>query len=221
MQEFRILLPIICLAIGACTTGGGDSPVDNTFSDLENTSTSDALSSLATDGTATENEVAVTQPPNDAVQDPRAYCPKTVMRAGTETYNVYPDGMKSDDPDKSKKLRFRATITRVARECNYAGEFINIKVGAAGRALSGPTGETGQFTMPIRIAVTKGDEVLYSNLKDVPMEIPPGRRNGNFSYVDSAITIPKPEFKNVIIYIGYDEQRTDKPGQKDKQKRIN
>lgn len=212
----------MCLALSACNTQGTGSQVDNTFSGIENSNgASDDLSSLSTDGTTTVNEVAAVQPPNDPVQDPRAYCPKTVMRAGTETLNVYPKGMKSDDPDKSKKLRFRATITRVARECNYAGEFINIKVGAAGRALSGPSGETGEFMMPIRIAVTKGDEVLYSNLKDVPMEIPPGRTNGNFSYVDSAITIPKPEHKNIIIYVGYDEKRTDDPAAKNKQKRIN
>ncbi|MEM7461412.1 MAG: hypothetical protein AAF362_01890 [Pseudomonadota bacterium] len=218
------MIPLIaCLAISACNTQGSGSQIDSTFSGVEGSSsnTSDDLSTLTTNSNVTVNEIAAVQPPNDEVQDPRAYCPKTLMRAGTETLNVYPDEMKADDPEKSKKLRFRATITRVARECNYAGEFLNIKVGAAGRALSGPAGETGQFSMPIRIAVTAGDEVLYSNLKDVPVEIPVGRTNGNFSYVDPAITIPKPENKNIIIYVGYDEQRTDDPAAGNRQKRIN
>lgn len=148
----------------------------------------------------------------DANQDPRAYCPKTVMRAGTETFNVYPDDVKRDDPDKAGKLRFRGTITDVVRECNYGGADLYMKVGIAGRVLSGPSGESGNFVMPIRIAVTRGDEVLYSKLHDVPAEILPGRTNGTFSFVDSEIVLPKPEFENIIIYAGYDEQRVDIPG---------
>ena len=66
------------------------------------------------------------------------------MRAGTETYNVYPDKMKRDDPEAEKKLRFRATITDAVRECNYNGDTLNIRVGIAGRLISGPAGETGK-----------------------------------------------------------------------------
>ena len=62
------------------------------------------------------------------------------------------------------------------------------------------------------MAVTRGSEVLYSTLHDVPADIPPGRTNTTFSFVDSAITIPKPERENIIIYAGYDEQRVDLPG---------
>ncbi|MEZ5800989.1 MAG: hypothetical protein R3D29_11685 [Nitratireductor sp.] len=64
-------------------------------------------------------------------RDLRAYCPKTVLRAGTETYDIYPAKMKKDDPEREKKLRFRATISDVVRECNSAGAMLNIKVGVA------------------------------------------------------------------------------------------
>ncbi|GIL02045.1 MAG: hypothetical protein BroJett030_19440 [Alphaproteobacteria bacterium] len=147
----------------------------------------------------------------DEVVDLRAYCPKTVMRAGTETYNAYPDTMKSDDPDKARKLRFRATIIEVVRECNYAGPMLNMKVGVAGRIVSGPGGETGDFRLPVRVAVTQGDTVLYSQLHDITATIPPGRPNNNFSFVDSAVSIPKPDKENIIIYVGFDELRVDLP----------
>ena len=104
-----------------------------------------------------------------------------------------------------QQLRFRATISEVARECNTAGPFLNIKVGVRGRYLSGPKGETGQFAMPVRVAVTQGDSVLYSKLHQIPAEILPGRSNGTFSYVDNEISIPQPDRENVIIYVGYDE----------------
>jgi hypothetical protein len=148
----------------------------------------------------------------DPVQDLRAYCPKAVLRAGTEAYDIYPPKMKKDDPDREKKLRFRITVTDLVRECNSAGQFLRIKVGIAGRAVSGPARETGTFTVPIRIAITQGDSVLYSQLHDVPVEIPPGRPNNTFSYVDDAIAIPKPDKENVIIYVGVDELRVDVPG---------
>lgn len=148
---------------------------------------------------------------SDEVQDLRGYCPNTVMRAGTETYNVYPDKMKKDDPEAGRKLRFRATITDVVRECNYAGPVLNMRVGVAGRILSGPSGETGSFLMPVRIAVTQAGNVLYSKLHDVPAEVPPGRTNNTFAYVDSEVSIPRPDSQNVIIYVGFDELRVDLP----------
>lgn len=144
-------------------------------------------------------------PQEDQVQDPRAYCPRAVIRAGTETYDVYPDGVNSDDPDASARLRWRSTISDVARECNSAGQFINIRVGVRGRYLSGPGGETGAFTMPVRVAAVQGDTVLYSELHQIPAEIPPGRLNGTFAYVDDKVSIPKPDDRNVIIYVGFDE----------------
>ena len=146
------------------------------------------------------------------------------MRAGTETINIYPDDLPSDDPDRSSKLRFRGTITEVVRECNYGGPNLYMKVGVAGRVLSGPSGETGSFTMPIRVAVTKGDELLYSKLHEVPVEIPPGRTNTNFTYVDSQIVMEKPEGRNILVYVGYDEQRVDIPGARpvqNEQQRVN
>ena len=144
-------------------------------------------------------------PAPDELQDPRAYCPQTVLRAGTETFDVYPDGVKKEDEGATSQLRFRATISEVARECNTAGAFLNIRVGVRGRFLSGPSGEPGSFTMPLRVAVTQGEDVLYSQLHQTPAEILPGKLNGTFSYVDNNVSIPKPKEQNVIVYVGYDE----------------
>ena len=146
-----------------------------------------------------------TVPAPDKIQDPRAYCPQTVLRAGTETFDVYPKGVKKEDEGASSQLKFRATISEVARECNSAGAFLNIRVGVRGRFLSGPSGEAGSYTMPLRVAVTQGEEVLYSQLHQIPAEILPGKLNGTFSYVDNNVSIPKPKEKNVVVYVGYDE----------------
>jgi hypothetical protein len=200
-------LASIAALAASCNSAGGGGQVDSTL------------------GTAGQQQTAAAAPAGQTppsasgeVLDPRAYCPKTVLRAGTETYNVYPDKVKKDDPDAARKLRFRSTITGVVRECNYAGDVLNMKVGVEGRLISGPTGEAGQFTMPVRVAVTRGDEVLYTKLHDVPAEIPAGRTNGVFRFVDEAVSIPKPTRENIIIYVGYDEQRIDAPGAQAKAK---
>jgi hypothetical protein len=148
----------------------------------------------------------------DEDQDPRAYCPKVIMRAGTQNIDIYPKDVRINDPTRQSKLRFRGTINELVRECNYAGDKLQIKVGIAGLVLSGPGGETGEFTMPIRVAVTQGENLLYTQLHEVAAQIPEGRRNNSFSFVDDQVVIAKPESRNIIIYAGYDEQRIDLPG---------
>jgi len=135
----------------------------------------------------------------------RAFCPKTVLRAGTETYRVFTDGVNKDDPDALNSLRFQSTISEVVRECNYRSDQLNIRVGIAGRAINGPTGENGTFNMPVRVAVTRGDEVLYSQLHAIPATIPLGGSFTKFRFVDSNVNIPIPEKPNLLIYVGFDE----------------
>ena len=67
-------LAAIAAALASCNASGGGNQVSNT---LANTQAPDASAASALQGTE--------------VQDPRAYCPKTVLRAGTETYNILPD----------------------------------------------------------------------------------------------------------------------------------
>ena len=145
-------------------------------------------------------------PQQDKIQDPRAFCPKTVIRGGTETYDIFPKGVTKETENAKSQLKYRATISEVVRECNRAGGNINIRVGVRGRYLTGPTGEPGSFNMPIRVAITEaGDSVLYSKLHQVPAVIQPGKTVDTFSYVDGEISFPVPATENVIIYVGFDE----------------
>ncbi len=213
--ELSIVAPGLLLA--ACKGSG----VDATLGSAQTSGQTGGQTGLAAGG-----QVAGLPQP-DPVQDPRAYCPKTVMRAGTETLDLYPlppKKAKKVEPPTQEQLRFRAVISEVVRECDYAGEFLNMKVGVAGRVISGPSGETGTITLPVRIAVTQGDAVLYSQLHDIAATVDPGHTSGNFSFVDQAISFPKPQDKNIIVYVGFDEQRTDAAGakgEKKDQKRVN
>lgn len=182
-----ILLLTAAIILTSCNSSGTGSKVE------------DALD------VAPQQQALTNLPAADEIQDPRAFCPKTIIREGTETFNIYAKGVKAEDEAASKDIRYRASISETVRECNSAGPFLNIKVGVKGRYLSGPKGETGVFTMPIRVAVVRGEDVLYSQLHQIPAEILPGRVNGAFAYVDKNISIPMPENPNVQIFVGFDE----------------
>jgi len=188
-----VVLFIAAIGLAACNSSGSNT-VENTL-----------------DVAPQNGQQVARSAPIDAIQDPRGYCPKTVIRAGTETYNVYPKGVSKDDEGSSAQLRYRATIGETVRECNTASGQLLIRVGVKGRYLSGPKGETGSFLMPVRIAMTQGDAVLYSKLHKIPADIPPGRTNGTFAYVDNDIAIPIPDKENLVIYVGYDEGPYDTP----------
>lgn len=156
-------------------------------------------------GVSGQPEVAEKQPVDQST-NLRAFCPRTIIRAGTETYRTFEGGVTKDDPGALNSLQYQSTITDVARECNYSPTNLNMKVGIKGRVINGPTGLTGTLNVPVRVAITSSaDEVVYSQLHQVPVTIPDGKSNAFFSFVDGNINIPVPEKPNLIVYVGFDE----------------
>ena len=144
--------------------------------------------------------------PEDQSQNLRAFCPRTVLREGTEVYRTFANGVKKTDPDAMASLEFQFTITKVVRECNYSANNLNIRVGVRGQVINGPTGANGDVNVPVRVAVVDtADNVLYSQLNQVPVNIPPGGSNARFSFVDGNINLPVPEKPNLVIFVGFDE----------------
>ena len=74
----------------------------------------------------------------------------------------------------------------------------------AGKVVLGPKGKPGTITMPIRIAVVQGDEVIYSQLHRHKAEV---AAVGATQYVlsDPNTSIPAPTVRNVRILVGFDE----------------
>jgi hypothetical protein len=134
-----------------------------------------------------------------------AVCPEIQVRDGTQLLRIYERGMDGDN----NALRFQGTVQKFARECRTdpATGATTIKVGVAGRLLSGPKGATGAVNLPLRIVVVKnGDELLYSELQPVAAEIPTGQSAMTWSKVVEGIVIPaEPVQSRYIIYVGFDE----------------
>ncbi len=135
----------------------------------------------------------------------RAYCPQVIIRDGTKNYRMYEPGTDRADPDSISKLYYQATITEVARECNHSVGELAMRVGTKGRMINSSTRRTGTVELPVRIAVQRGEELIYSCLHKVPATILEGSTFTTFQYIDSAIRFPTPTNKNISIYVGFDE----------------
>jgi len=130
------------------------------------------------------------------------YCPAVRIRSGTETLRTFPKGADKENADN---IRYQITITDAARECEYVGQSLRIKVGAKGRVITGPKGKAGNVTMPIRVAVVVGQETVYSKLHRPVQTIAEGSNGATFTFVDDQLVIPAPSKTNVRIYLGFDE----------------
>jgi hypothetical protein len=137
----------------------------------------------------------------------RMYCPAVQLREGTAYFNTYERGAK-DDPSA---IIYQASIADVTRKCSNAGGFLNINVAVAGRVVPGPKGKAGTITMPIRVVVVQGGEVLYSQLHKHPVNVDDTIGATQFIFSDPSIQIPTPSSQNLQIFAGYDEGPYDTP----------
>lgn len=135
---------------------------------------------------------------------PVAVCPEIQVRDGTQLLRIHERGRQGD----LTAVRFQATVQKFARECRTdpATGITTVRVGIAGRMLSGPSGATGAVNLPLRVVLVKnGSEVLHSQLYPTTAEVPAGQASVLWTKVVEDVTIPAPVDGRYIIYIGFDE----------------
>jgi hypothetical protein len=129
----------------------------------------------------------------------RAYCPRITLREGTAFFNTYEKGAQ-DDP---AKVIYQASISDATRSCSRADGNLTMNVAVAGKVVPGPVGKAGNVTMPIRIVVVRGDEVLYSELHKHNVAV--GSESTQWVFNNPNVTIPIPAAQDIQIFAGYDE----------------
>ncbi|WP_420847929.1 hypothetical protein [Nitratireductor luteus] len=144
----------------------------------------------------------------DAIRESelRAYCPPVSLREGTAYFRTYERGGEGDD----SKIIYQASINDVTRACKYQGTPA-VTVAVAGRVVPGPSGRAGTITMPIRIAATRGDEVVYSQLFKHQVSIDDTSGATQFVFTDPDIAIPGGIDRTIQLHVGYDEGPYDTP----------
>ncbi|EKF41326.1 putative lipoprotein [Nitratireductor indicus C115] len=131
----------------------------------------------------------------------RAYCPPVALRDGTTFFRTYQKGGQ-DDPSK---VIYQASITDTTRSCQYANGSFSMNVAVAGRVVPGPVGNTGNITMPIRVAVLRGDDVVYSKLFQHNVAIADTAGATQFIFNDPNIMVPGAADRSLQVFVGFDE----------------
>lgn len=162
---------------------------------------------------------AVAAPPPPGPDQLAAYCPSVNLRSGTAFYDVYAKGAKkkkssddesdatdqtSDKGDNSDNIVYQASISQVTRDCRTANGTMTMTIAAAGKVVTGPQGKTGPVSLPIRVAVLRGDQVLYSNLAHYPVDIANMAGATQFVYTARNVSFAAPKAHDTLVYIGFD-----------------
>jgi hypothetical protein len=146
-----------------------------------------------------------------------AYCPIITLRDGTAYFNTYAkggkkakkadaeDGSATAASDDSANIVYQAAITDVTRDCSRSGGSLTMNVAVAGKVVPGPKGGAGSITMPIRIVVVHGSDVLYSQLHQYKLQVTDTSAATQFVFNDPNVTIPEPTDKGYQVFAGYDE----------------
>ncbi len=128
-----------------------------------------------------------TVPPAAASAGIEAYCPPVGVIDGGAALQAYAG--RTGDPNA---LRNQISLANFARECTgRADGAILVKVGVEGRALLGPGAASGgRFEAPVRIVIKRGDRVVATRFRRVPVTIPAGDTQGSFVMVEEDLVVP-------------------------------
>jgi len=134
-------------------------------------------------------------------------CPDVKVRAGASTYAVAAPGKQP----VGSEVRYQATITRTARDCNLNAGQITARVGIQGRVIAGPAGAPATVEIPLRVAVVQGgvgEKTITTTVVRTTVSMGEGL-SVPFSVVAEDIVYPAVSADindSYIFYIGFDPQ---------------
>ncbi len=164
------------------------------------------------------------QDPKVLASQLRAYCPKVTVKDGGAFFNnsakdvqkpksrkktdVAQDTPPADEAtpqDDSNRIIYQASITDMTRDCDSSGGSLKMKIAVAGRIVPGPRFSPGTVTLPIRISVVHGSDVLYSQLHPYQVQATDPATATQFVFTDDNIVVPLPSAQDYLGVVGFDE----------------
>jgi hypothetical protein len=143
----------------------------------------------------------------DAASEPLSLdvtCPSVDVPSGTATYQLFERVGQTEMTD----LRYQGYFRRFARECKAEGDNVSIRVGVAGRLVTGPKGASGQtLELPIRFVLADTDDKpVVSRLVKVKVTIPANEGGEEFQQVEELGPIPMPpgRLSGWKLMVGFD-----------------
>lgn len=146
-----------------------------------------------------------------------AFCPPVGLRQGTAFFTTYgaaaPAKAKpAGDVDPAldvaapdKPIRYQTSITDVTRSCTRSGGQLTMTIAVAGKVVPGPAGAPGSLTLPIRIAVANGPDVLFTQLYRYDAQVASATTASTFLFTATDVTFADPGVRSLRAFAGFDE----------------
>lgn len=167
------------------------------FMGNDSTTTGSAGAALAN---ASTSQAAIAQAAPNALPAIATECPPIKVRNGGEALYGYVSN-RTGDPNA---LNFQAVIDKQSRNCVVSNGLITVKMGVVGRLLLGPAGEKRDFTLPIRFAVERDNQAVFSERYDIPVNVTAPNQSEEFVKVVENVAIPYIGGEDIVIWVGFD-----------------
>jgi hypothetical protein len=149
---------------------------------------------------ATASPQAVAQAQTSALPVIATECPPIKVRLGGEAMYYYGGG-RAGDP---RSLQYQGVIDETSRNCIVSNGKITVNMGATGRVLLGPAGTQTSINAPIRFAVERDGQAIFSEKYTVAVPIVPPAQTAEFVKVVENVTIPYLGGETITIWVGFD-----------------
>ncbi len=195
------LLGVAALTLSGCA-GGGIFDSGSSSAPSQSRSFGDRFTQLFSGKSQEASSVATAPEPND---ENTLTCPSVTIRPGASTYAVG----QGNQPAVGADLRFQATITRTARDCNLNNGIITARIGIQGRVIVGPAGAPPRVDIPVRVALVQegvNPKTIATKLYGTSVEMNT-ENSVVFSLVGEDLTYPIPAGADgdaYVFYVGFD-----------------
>lgn len=141
---------------------------------------------------------ATTSAPVGAVV--QGVCPKVALDDNSAFHRTYAKSGSKDDQD----VVFQASLAETTRACTQSETGMTIKVQVAGRLIAGPQGHAGTLSMPIRVQVKDGDQVISSELVPFSATLANSDQSVQFLFSKDVSIAANPSATTQVI-VGFDD----------------
>jgi hypothetical protein len=149
---------------------------------------------------ATATPQAVAQAQTNALPVIATECPPIKVRLGGEAMYYYGNGRVGDP----KALQYQGVIDQTSRNCVVSNGQITVNMGVTGRVLLGPAGSQTSINAPIRFAVERDGQAIFSEKYTLAVAITPPAQTSEFVKVVENVTIPYLGGESITIWVGFD-----------------
>lgn len=149
---------------------------------------------------ATATPAAVAQAQTSALPAIATECPPIRVRAGGEAMFYYGNGRVGD----AKALQYQGVIDETSRNCVVSNGLITVNMGVVGRVLLGPAGNQTSVNAPVRFAVERDGQAVFSEKYTLPVAVTAPARSAEFVKVIENVAIPYLGGEDITIWVGFD-----------------